>query len=420
MPVEITMPKLGQTMVEGLIVEWRKKEGDIVRKGDVLFVLETEKVTFEVEAPEDGTLGRILVKEQETVPVGAVVAYLLKPGEGAIELPAAPPARPDVKAATPAPSDATPAAATAPAAPIAPVNAALRAGGSVKATPLAKKIADELGIDLSTVAGTGPGGRITREDVERVKAAGVRQTPVVAAAPAPASAAAADGKLAALTGMRRTIARKMLMSKIESAQAYMGNSVDAMKLQTYREALLPIVEEKFGVRLTLTDLLMKIAGAALREHPVINTRWTDKGILYLPEVHMGMAMALDEGLIVPVIRDINAKSLGQIAVERTALIRKGRTNSFLPDDIKGSTFTLSSMGMFGIEHFTAILNQPENAILGAASVIDKPVALNGQILIRPMMNVTLTYDHRTIDGAEAGKFMRTLKTFLEDPILILA
>jgi pyruvate dehydrogenase E2 component (dihydrolipoamide acetyltransferase) len=418
MPVDITMPKLGLTMTEGLIVEWRRKEGDPVRKGDILFVLETEKVTYEVEAPEDGTLGRIFVKEQQTVPVGAVVASLLKPGENAVEVTAAPAAAPGAEAASPAPAPA--------AAPAAPVFGAPPAGGPAKATPLAKKLARELGMDLSAVAGSGPGGRVLREDVEAARAAGIGKTVIAspAAEPIPSfhpdvTAETAGDTLRPLTGMRRTIARRMLQSKLEAAHAYMGNTIDASKLRESREALLPVVEKKHGVRLTVTDLMMKITGAALREHPVINTRWTEKGVLYLPEVHMGMAMALDDGLIVPVIRNINAKTLGQIAMERTAYIRKGRTNNFLPDDIKGSTFTLSAMGMFGLEQFTAIINQPENAILGVAAILDKPIAMNGQIVIRPMMNITLTYDHRTIDGAEAGKFMRTLKAFIEDPILIL-
>ena len=402
MPVEIVMPKLGLTMTEGLIVEWRKKEGDPVKKGDILFVLETEKVTYEVEAPEDGTIGKILVKEQETVPVGAIVAYLLKPGESAAAITATPAAAPREEAASPAPAAAPTLAAPA--------------GGRVKASPLARKVAREYGIDLAAVAGTGPGGRVLRQDVEKAKASGIQKP--AAAAPV-AAAPAAEEKLVPFTGMRRTIAKKMLQSKVESAQTYMSNTVDASKLQQYREALLPFVEKKYGVRLTITDLMMKVTAAALREHPVVNTRWTDKGILYLPEVHMGMAMALDEGLIVPVIKSINAKSLGQIAVDRTALIKKGKTNSFLPDDIKGSTFTLSAMGMFGIEQFTAIINQPENAILGVAAIIDKPVVVKGQIVIRPMMNVNLSYDHRTIDGAEAGKFMQTLKAFIEEPVLIL-
>ncbi len=417
MPVEIVMPKLGLTMTEGLIVEWRKKEGDPVKKGDILFVLETEKVTYEVEAPEEGTLGKILVKEQETVPVGAAVAYLLKPGESAVEVTAAPAAAPKAEAASPAPA-ATPAAPAA----------ATAAGGRVKATPLAKKVAKELGVDLAAVAGSGPGGRILREDVEKAKAAGVQAPAAPAAAPAPAAPAqapaapapaAAEGRLAAFTGMRKTIAKRMLQSKVEAAQAYMGNTVDATRIQALRAELLPFIEKKNGIRITITDLMMKVTGAALREHPVINTRWTDKGVLYLPEVNMGMAMALDEGLIVPVIKNINAKSLGQVAQDRVALIEKGKKNSFLPDDIKGSTFTLSAMGMFGLETFTAIINQPENAILAVGAILDKPVALKGEVAIRPMMSVNLTYDHRTIDGAEAGKFMRTLKDMIEEPLYIL-
>jgi len=417
MPVEIVMPKLGLTMTEGLIVEWRKKEGDPVKKGDILFVLETEKVTYEVEAPEEGTLGKILVKEQETVPVGAAVAYLLKPGESAVEVTAAPAAAPKAEAASPAPA-ATPAAPAA----------ATAAGGRVKATPLAKKVAKELGVDLAAVAGSGPGGRILREDVEKAKAAGVQAPAAPAAAPAPAAPAqapaapapaAAEGRLAAFTGMRKTIAKRMLQSKVEAAQAYMGNTVDATRIQALRAELLPFIEKKCGARITITDLMMKVTGAALREHPVINTRWTDKGVLYLPEVNMGMAMALGEGLIVPVIKNINAKSLGQVAQDRVALIEKGKKNSFLPDDIKGSTFTLSAMGMFGLETFTAIINQPENAILAVGAILDKPVALKGEVAIRPMMSVNLTYDHRTIDGAEAGKFMRTLKDMIEEPLYIL-
>jgi pyruvate dehydrogenase E2 component (dihydrolipoamide acetyltransferase) len=413
MPIDIVMPKLGLTMTEGLIVEWRKKEGDPVKKGEILFVLETEKVTYEVEAPEDGTLGKILVKEQETVPVGAAVAYLLTPGEAAVEVTAAPPAAPKAEAASPAPAAATSVSI-----------AAQPAGGRVKATPLAKKVAKELGVDLSALAGSGPGGRIMREDVEKAKAAGI-QAPAAPAPSAPAqaptapAAAAAEGRLAAFTGMRKTIAKRMLQSKVEAAQAYMGNTVDASRIQALRTELLPFIEKKTGVRITITDLMMKVTGAALREHPVINTRWTDKGVLYLPEVNMGMAMALDEGLIVPVIKNINAKNLGQVAQDRVALIEKGKKNSFLPDDIKGSTFTLSSMGMFGLETFTAIINQPENAILAVGAIIEKPVALKGEVVIRPLMTVNLTYDHRTIDGAEAGKFMRTLKEMIEEPLYIL-
>src|SRR5208283_1142464 len=198
------------------------------------------------------------------------------------------------------------------------------------------------------------------------------------------------------------------ISKTQTAQTYMSLTANASAIQQYRHRLLPHIEKRFGVRLTITDLVMKVTGAAVAAHPVINTRWTEEGVLFLPVVHMAMAMALDEGLVVPVIRDINSKTLGQIAFERTELIKKGKTNKLLPDDIKGSTFTVSSLGMFGIESFTANINQPENAILAVGAIIDKPVVEEGQIVIRPMMNVTLSYDHRTIDGAEAGKFMQTI------------
>jgi pyruvate dehydrogenase E2 component (dihydrolipoamide acetyltransferase) len=261
--------------------------------------------------------------------------------------------------------------------------------------------------------------------VEKAKAS-MTSTPAAAPAQAPQAAppvpaapqaGVPDGaRLEKFTGMRRAIATNMLASKVQAAQAYMDNNCDASKIQEYREALLPYIEKKAGVRVTITDILMKITAAAIREHPVINTRWTNEGVLFLPDVHMGMAMALDHGLIVPVIRNINNKSIAQVAKERVALIKKGREGTFLPDDIKGGTFTFSALGMFGIEHFTAIINQPENAILAAAAIIDKPVVVGGEIVIRPMMNVSLTYDHRTIDGAEAGRFMMTLKSFIENPI----
>ncbi len=356
-------------------------------------------------------MGNIIVNEQETVPVGAAVVFLLKPGESAAELP---------KSAAAAPSVPQTSLGTAPAAAQAVSASALPASGErVKATPLAKKAAREYAIELSAVTGTGPGGRILRDDVERTKAAAAQAPPAPAPAPAAPAPASDSAALVKFTGMRKTIARRMLQSKVEAAQAYMGNAVDASRIQQLRGELLPSIEKKSGVRITITDLMMKITGAALREHPVINTRWTDQGILYLPEVNMGMAMALDGGLIVPVIKNINGKSLGQIARDRVSLIEKGKKNSFLPDDISGSTFTLSAMGMFGLETFSAIINQPENAILAVGAIIDKPVALKGQVVIRPMMIVNLTYDHRTIDGAEAGKFMRTLKEMIEEPLCIL-
>ena len=404
MPLEIVMPKLGLTMTEGLIVEWIMKEGDPVKKDDVLFVLETEKVTYEVEAPEDGILAKIVCRENETVPVGQIVGYMAKEGEdiGALDI--------AVPSGT---AEETPSQREADT-PAAPEQAAMtpRAGARIKVSPLAKKVAGAFNLDLSTIKGTGPGGRIIRADVEAARESGQTAAP----APEAETFAAAEDRLVPFTGMRRAIAAKMLSSKIETAQTYMSITVDASEIVAYRKALLPVVEKQHDVRVTITDLMMKFTAAAIKAHPVINTRWTDEGVLYLGEVHMGMAMALGEGLIVPVIRNINQKGFARIAKDRTELIRKGRENSFLPDDISGSTFTLSAMGMFGIEQFTSNINLPENAILAVGAIIDKPVALDGKVVIRPMMTVTLSYDHRVIDGAEAGRFMQTLKRYLERPI----
>jgi pyruvate dehydrogenase E2 component (dihydrolipoamide acetyltransferase) len=414
MPVQIAMPKLGLTMTEGLITEWKFKEGDSVKKGDVLFTLETEKVTYEVESPADGVLAQILIREGETVPVGAVVGYIAQAGE---KLPVAMP--PEIAAvsserpaAAPLPAETGFAAQTHPAF---VAQAIALEDARVRATPLAKKTARAYGIDLGSVKGSGSHGRILLCDVE----ASLTRT-----APAPAGAAqpevSSGDRLVPFSGMRKAVAKKMLASKLETAQTYMSLNADASKIMESREALLPVIEAKHQVRITVTDVIMKITGAAILEHPVMNTRWTDAGVLFLKDVHMGMAMALEEGLIVPVIRNINDKSFSQIALERTRLIEKGRSHTFLPDDISGSTFTVSAMGMFGIEQFTSNINVPECAILAVGAIVKKQVVVDDQAVIRPMMNVTLSYDHRVIDGAEAGKFLRTLKSYLEKPIQIFA
>ncbi len=418
MPVEIVMPKLGLTMTEALIVEWVKNEGDQVGEGEVLFVLETEKVSYEVEATESGVLGRIIAHEQDTVPVGGIVAYLLRPGEDPGQLPGS-----DIPAPTfrEAQGEMEGGAGRVDEPPAAPAPS----GERVRATPLAKKIAREHGIDLSGVVGGGHSGRVVRDDVERlIREGGGAEVGAVSGRPAgvgggPESPEAQEGELVKFTTMRRVIARNMLASKTEAALAYMSISVDATRIQELRAILLPYHEARRGVRITITDIIMKITGAAIKQHPVVNTRWTDEGVLYIEAIHMGMAMALDEGLIVPVIRNIDEKSIVQIALERAKLVQKGRESSYTPDDIKGSTFTLSSLGMYGIESFTAIVNQPENAILAVGAIIASPVVVAGEVVVRPMMNCTLTYDHRTIDGAEAAKFCMTLKEMMESPQLLL-
>lgn len=285
----------------------------------------------------------------------------------------------------------------------------------IRATPLVRRMAKEKGLELKRVPGSGMGGRIRRADVEKFL---ISQPPTPAVSTIPERAE--KGKLVKLTGMRRIIAQKMLASKVETAQIYMSSTIDATRILEARGRLLPVIEKKTGVRLTITDILMKVTTVALSLHPVINTRWTPEGILWLNDVHMGMAMALPEGLIVPVIWDIGKKSLSEIASERAELVEKGKKGKLVPDDMKGSTFTFSSMGMYGIEEFCGIINQPESAILGVGAIIDKPVVINKEILVRPIMKATLSYDHRVIDGPKAAQFMKTLKELMEDPILILA
>ena len=463
MAIEVTMPKLGLTMETGKITEWKKNEGDQVKKGEILLVVETEKITYEVESPGDGML-HIVVPVEGEVPVAALIGYLAadkaeydKVAAGGGAPAAAAPAAVPAAAAQPAAPAAAPAAkASAP---------ARVPGERVKSSPYARRLADEAGIDISLVAGSGPEGRVVAKDVEAFKESGprIKMTPVAekmiadlkldasqisgtgpggkitkedveqftAKQKAPAAAAPAEkkageakmeegDKLVKLTSMRKVIARKMLESCNQAAMAYMTNSIDATLIQEFREKILKTAEKKHGVRVTITDFVIKITAMALERHPVINTRWTADGILFLKDINVGMAMALKDGLIVPVIHNANKKSIVQIAKDRTALIDKGRGGKLGPAEMTGGTFTVSAMGMFGTELFSAIINQPENAILGVGAILDKPVVVNKQIVIKPMMNLTLTYDHRTIDGAEAGQFLRTLKELHDDPMLVLA
>jgi pyruvate dehydrogenase E2 component (dihydrolipoamide acetyltransferase) len=295
----------------------------------------------------------------------------------------------------------------------------------VRITPVAEKMAKEHNLDLSAISGTGPGGKITKEDVEQALSA--QQAPAAAAAqekkeaPAEVPGMGPNDRLEKLTGMRKVIARKMLQSCNEAAMAYMTYEIDATTIQDFRQKLLKTAEKKHGVRVTITDFMLKLTAMALRQHPIVNTRWIEgQGILYQDEINVGMAMAIKTGLVVPVIKSTDKKSIVEIAKDRVDMIDKGKTGKLGPDLMTGGTFTVSAMGMFGTDTFTAIINQPENAILGVGVIKEKPVVVDGEIVIRPMMNLSLTYDHRTIDGAEAGRFMQTLKQYMEDPMMTLA
>jgi len=469
MAVNVTMPKLGLTMETGKIVEWKKNEGEKVQEKEVLLVVETEKITYDVESPATGILHIIAPVESE-IPVSEVIGIIASDqteydkivAEGAPAAVAAASAAPE--AASPSPAPAQPSGGTSPPPIRAPgerikaspqakrlakersldlslipgsgpegritekdvlaFEATAASAEKIKISPVAKKLAEERGLDISKIQGSGPGGRISKEDVElhlaAAKEAQAHAAGQTSAAATPSPAPSEGDRLVKFTGMRRIIAQKMLQSKVQAAQAYMANNCDASAIQSFRKQLLPYAEKKAGVRVTITDIMMKITACAIKEHPVINTRYTEEGDLWLKDIHMGMAMALKEGLIVPVIWNIDKKSIIEIAQERVSLIDRGRSGKLTPDDMKGSTFTISTMGMFGLEEFYAIINQPENAILAVGAIIDKPWVVDVQIVIRPIINVGLSYDHRTIDGARAGEFMRTLKLFIENPMMVLA
>lgn len=459
MATNVTMPKLGLTMETGKIVEWKKQEGEQVQEKEILLVVETEKITYDVESPATGILHIISPVESE-VPVTELIG-IIAADKAEYDKVAATTAAPAATVAT-APSSvaAQPSATTPPASVRSPgerikasplakrlakekgfgldlipgtgpegriikkdvltFEPAAASAERVKISPVAKKMADEMGLDLSQIQGSGTGGKITKEDIERHLATAKPVAGQASAAAAPSSVSNEGDRLVKFTGMRRIIAQKMLQSKVQAAQAYMANNCDASAIQSLRKQLLPYAEKKAKVRVTITDIMMKITASAIKAHPVINTRYTEEGDLWLKDIHMGMAMAMQDGLIVPVIWNIDKKSIIEIAQDRVSLIDRGRSGKLTLDDMKGSTFTLSAMGMFGLEEFYAIVNQPENAILAVGAIIDKPWVVEGQIVIRPIINVGLTYDHRTVDGAKAGQFMQTLKLFIENPMMVLA
>lgn len=413
MATEVTMPKLGLTMVEGKIVEWRKKEGEAVEKGEVLFVIETEKVTYEVEAPASGTVGSIVVPEGGTVPVGAVVAYILQPGETLAEIPA------KAKAAK------APVAAVVPEAVLAmsqPREEAAITGVSTeraKISPVARKLAEEHGIDISRVIGTGPEGRVVKEDILKAIEEAKSKPPV--AKPAVGEALPARARLLPLSSMRRTIARRMSQSFQTAPHFWIQVKVDATKLKEAREQLLPSIEKETGQRLTYTDLIIKIVARVLEDYPIVNSRWTDNGIELLEDINIGVATSVPDGLIVPVLRQANKKPLAEITRVRADIVSRGREGKLGIDEITGGTFTVTNLGMAsgGLIGGTPVLNPPEAAILLLVPIAEEPVVVDGQVVPRLCLNLTLGIDHRVLDGFIATQFLSRVKELIEQPLLLL-
>ncbi len=409
----VVLPKMGMTMVEGTITEWFVNDGDAVGPADRLFAFETEKVDYEVEAESAGTI-RTLAAVDDTVEAGAIVAYILADGE-ALPADAAPPT--DVSGAAPKPVGVATPGPTAPtatpaAAPI--VQAQRSPGAPIKASPVAKRLAAEHNLDLATITGSGPGGRIIKEDVEAALTAG---PPTAGPTAAPAAALPPlQGELP-YRGMRRTIGTRMFDSLQTTAQLTIAMDVDMTDVVKLRRDLVADVEPG-GVRVTYTDLVIKAAALALRRHPRVNATLDGDTVRVQPGVHVGLAVALEEGLIVPVIRDADAKPIHALAAESAVLATKAREGGLGPDDLTGGTFTVTSLGMFDVDVFTPILNTPQAAILGVGRIADRPVFVGDsgtEIERRAFLTLSLTIDHRILDGAPGAQFLLTVRQMLEHP-----
>jgi len=412
------MAQLSPTMEEGKLIEWKVGEGDAVAQGDIVAEIETDKANMEVEAMGGGVLRKILVQPGATVPVGTLIGVIAELDEAIDSLIAgAAESAPESAAPT---TDATPAAPVAPAAPVTPAAPVAPAGAGdtrLKVSPVARRIASERGLDLATVTGSGPGGRIIKADVEALLAAPATTPPPMqapAAAPAPPSSEPAlTDRVEEASQMRKAIARQLVRSIGPVPHFFLTTEIDMGRALELRADLNARASEgKIGVN----DLLLKATAEALARHPGANASWEEDAVRYHGSVDIGIAVALEEGLITPVLRDAARKGLRQISTEARDLIARARERQLVPEEYRGATFSLSNLGMFEIDQFTAIINPPEAGILAVGQTIEKPVVVGGEVVVRKRMRVTMSCDHRVIDGASGAAFLGTFKAMLENPL----
>ena len=458
--VKVLMPKGSDTMTEGKVLKWVKKEGDQISAGDAVVEIETDKVDMEVEAMGGGVLRKILVQSGKVVPVGELLALIGKPdedisallkGEGAAAPAPAPAASSHPPAigspapgAAPIPASAAPAHPTTTPATAASVQAQMGGaaasarqpenGGRVLASPLARRMAQEMGLDLDRITGTGPAGRIVRQDVERARmlsAGAVRTARLADAKPAAAQTPAPVPELPRrpapvptgpeyydepLSSMRKVIATRLVQSKAPVPHFYLTIEVDMGRAKELRESAKVLNPE---LSFSYNDLILKACAAALQLHPHVNASFQGEAIRYHRHIHLGIAVAVDEGgLITPVIRNCEGKTLQDIAREAKDLVARARNRKLNPDEYVGATFSVSNLGMMGIEEFSAVINPPEGAILAVGEVAEKPVVVKGQIAVGLRCRMTLSCDHRVVDGATGAKFLQTLKQILENPVYL--
>lgn len=414
----VRMPKLSDTMTEGVVAEWHKKVGDEVESGELLAEIETDKATMEFESFQDGVLLHIGVEKGQSAPVDSILCVLGEKGEdisallagdqGAAVQEAASIESPKEVTPSPAPAVA-PAPAPSPA-PVAAAVASTSSNGRVKASPLAKKIAEDKGINLEQVSGSGDGGRVVKRDVENFVPA------AQSAAPSFASVSGQESYTeVAVSQMRKTIARRLAESKFTAPHFYLTVSIDMDNAMAARK----MANSNEDVRISFNDMVIKAAAIALKKHPAVNSSWLGDKIRYNEHVHIGVAVAVEDGLLVPVVRFADAKPMSVINAEVKDFAQKAKSKKLQPQDWEGNTFTISNLGMFGIEEFTAIVNPPDACILAVGGIQQVPVVKNGQVVPGNVMKVTLSCDHRVVDGASGAAFLQTFKGMLENPIMML-
>ncbi len=430
MPTEILMPALSPTMEEGTLAKWLVKEGDTVKSGDIIAEIETDKATMEFEAVDEGKIGKLLIGEGTAgVKVNTAIAVLLEDGETADDIGAAPAPKAEAKA------DVPKAEATAPAAAKAAAPAPKADGGRVFASPLARRIAADKGIDLAGVTGSGPHGRIVKADVEGAKpgaakpAAATAEAPKAAAPATPPAGPSADAIIkmyadrdtteVALDGMRRTIAARLSEAKQTIPHFYLRRSAKLDELMKFRATLNKQLEGR-GVKLSVNDFIIKASALALQQVPDANAVWAGDRILKLKPSDVAVAVAIEGGLFTPVLNDAHQKTLSTLSAEMKDLATRAKTKKLAPHEYQGGSFAISNLGMFGIENFDAVINPPHGAILAVGAGIQTPVVENGEVVVRNVMSMTLSVDHRVIDGALGAQLLEAIVNHLENPMGMLA
>jgi pyruvate dehydrogenase E2 component (dihydrolipoamide acetyltransferase) len=416
MPTEVIVPKVDMVMETGTFVEWLVKEGGQVSKGDPLFVIITEKAAIEVESPADGVLAGVTAKPDDIIPVTQTIAYILAPGE---ELPS--------KAA---PQPAAPSLSTKAEAKVETAVATVPSVGldKVRATPVARRMAEKLGVDLSQIPGRGPNGRVHKADVlayQKPQAPVATSPAVLAVTQQPlvqSSIPLPDARrkqVIPIAGARKVIAERMAQSAFTAPHIHLSLRVDMTEAIRLRERVLEPLQAQTGQRVSFTAILARAVATVLPKHPYLNASLSDGNIILWDDIHLGIATSVEDSLIVPVIREVQSRSLGQIVTALADLTERARNRRLTTAEMTGSTFTISNLGMYGIESFTAIINPPEAAILAVGKMVDTPVLHEGQMVFRPMMEITACADHRIADGATVARFLADLKAALENPYLLI-